>query len=51
MADWNPYLRLRDQVTVTGTLADEVFCEQCGVLMDRRSNRSFLSYQRIREDG
>jgi hypothetical protein len=35
------------KVTVTEVPTDDVACEKCGLLMDRRANRSFLTYERI----
>jgi hypothetical protein len=35
------------KVTVTGAPTDNVTCGKCGTLMDRPSNRSFLTYERL----
>jgi hypothetical protein len=35
------------KVTVTAVATDDVTCEQCGTLMDRRANQSFFTYERI----
>ena len=38
------------KVTVTEVPTDDVNCEKCGSLMDRRANRSFLTYARLPGD-
>jgi hypothetical protein len=38
------------KVTVTEKPADDVICEKCGALMDRRANNSFLTYERMAQD-
>ena len=38
------------KVTVTETPTDDVTCEKCGALMDRRANKSFLTYERMAQD-
>jgi hypothetical protein len=38
------------KVAVVRTPADSVTCEKCGTLMDSRSNKSFLAYERIPGD-
>ena len=34
------------KVSVTEVPTDDVACEKCGLLMDCRANRSFLTYER-----
>ena len=38
------------KVTVAEASPDDVSCEKCGVLMDRRANNSFLTYERVPRD-
>ena len=38
------------KVTVTGAPTDNVMCVKCGTLMDRPSNGSFLTYERLPGD-
>ena len=38
------------RVTVTKALTKDVICENCGTLMDSRSNESLLTYERIPGD-
>ena len=38
------------KVAVTKALTDDVTCEKCGTLMDRRHNESSLTYERIPGD-
>jgi hypothetical protein len=35
---------------VTGAPTDNVICEKCGTLMDRPSNGSYLTYERLPGD-
>jgi hypothetical protein len=37
-------------VAVTEAPTDDVTCEKCGTLMDRRFNQSFLTYERTPAD-
>jgi hypothetical protein len=37
-------------VAVIKTLTDSVSCEKCGTVMDNRSNKSFLAYERMPGD-
>jgi hypothetical protein len=38
------------KVAVIKTPTDDAVCEKCGTLMDSRSNKSFLTYERMPGD-